>query len=142
MLQPGEPYYEMVRTLDRRGREARPRRAARRQRSRSSRKDPIDPGDRHASSSSRCSRPTPTAAVRDVTAEAFVESSNTEVATVDKTGLVTDVRRGEATMLARYEGAYAATTLDHHGRPHRLRLERPAGLQLHRRTGRREAQDA
>jgi hypothetical protein len=48
---------------------------------------------------------------RDVTAEAFVESSNTEIATVDKAGLVTTVRRGEATMLARYEGAYAASTL-------------------------------
>jgi hypothetical protein len=48
---------------------------------------------------------------RDVTAEAFVESSNTEVATVDKTGLMTSVRRGEATMLARYEGAYAASTV-------------------------------
>ncbi|HVK10364.1 MAG TPA: DUF1549 domain-containing protein [Gemmataceae bacterium] len=48
---------------------------------------------------------------RDVTAEAFVESSNTEVATVDKAGLVTTVRRGEATMLARYEGAYAASTV-------------------------------
>jgi hypothetical protein len=48
---------------------------------------------------------------RDVSAEAFVESSNTEVATVDKQGLLTAVRRGEATMLARYEGAYAASTL-------------------------------
>ncbi|HEY1191009.1 MAG TPA: DUF1549 domain-containing protein, partial [Gemmata sp.] len=49
--------------------------------------------------------------VRDVTAETFVESSNTEVATVDKAGLVTTLRRGEATMLARYEGAYAASTV-------------------------------
>src|SRR5206468_516723 len=50
--------------------------------------------------------------VRDVTAEAFIDSSNTEVATVEKaTGLVTTVRRGEATMLARYEGAYAASTV-------------------------------
>jgi hypothetical protein len=49
--------------------------------------------------------------VRDVSSEAFIESSNTEVATVDKAGLVTTVRRGEAAMLARYEGAYAATTL-------------------------------
>ena len=49
--------------------------------------------------------------VRDVTAEAFIESSNTEVATVDKTALVTTARRGEATMLARYEGAYAASTV-------------------------------
>jgi hypothetical protein len=48
---------------------------------------------------------------RDVSAEAFIESSNTEVATVDKQGLVTSVRRGEAAMLARYEGAYTATTL-------------------------------
>ncbi|HEX5272900.1 MAG TPA: DUF1549 domain-containing protein [Gemmataceae bacterium] len=48
---------------------------------------------------------------RDVSAEAFVESSNNEVATVDKQGLVTAVRRGEATMLARYEGAYAASGL-------------------------------
>jgi hypothetical protein len=48
---------------------------------------------------------------RDVTAEAFVDSSNTEVATVDKAGLVTAVRRGEATMLARYEGAYDASTM-------------------------------
>ena len=48
---------------------------------------------------------------RDVTAESFIDSSNTEVATVDKTGLLTTVRRGEATMLARYEGAYSASTV-------------------------------
>ncbi len=49
--------------------------------------------------------------VRDVTAEAFVESSNTEVATADKAGLLTAVRRGELAIMARFEGAYAATTL-------------------------------
>jgi hypothetical protein len=49
--------------------------------------------------------------VRDVTAEAFIESNNGEVATADKQGLVTAVRRGEATMLARYEGSYTAATL-------------------------------
>jgi hypothetical protein len=49
--------------------------------------------------------------VRDVSAEAFIESSNTEIATVDRNGLVTAVRRGEATMLARYEGSYTAATL-------------------------------
>ncbi len=49
--------------------------------------------------------------VRDVTAESFIDSSNTEVATADKTGLVTALRRGESTMLARYEGAYAASTV-------------------------------
>ncbi len=49
--------------------------------------------------------------VRDVTAEAFIESSNTEVITVNARGLASSLRRGEATMLARYEGAYAASTV-------------------------------
>ncbi|HJT78473.1 MAG TPA: DUF1549 domain-containing protein [Gemmataceae bacterium] len=49
--------------------------------------------------------------VRDVTNEAFIESSNTEVVTADKQGLVTAIRRGEATMLARYEGNYTAAPL-------------------------------
>jgi hypothetical protein len=49
--------------------------------------------------------------VRDVTAEAFVESSQTEVAECNKQGLVTAIRRGEAAILARFEGNYAATTL-------------------------------
>ena len=48
---------------------------------------------------------------KDVTAEAFIESGNTEVAEADKQGLMTTVRRGEAPMLARFEGAYAATTI-------------------------------
>jgi mono/diheme cytochrome c family protein len=48
---------------------------------------------------------------RDVTREAFVDSGNTEVATSSPTGLLTAVRRGEAPLLARYEGNYAATTL-------------------------------
>lgn len=49
--------------------------------------------------------------VRDVTAEAFIESSLAEVAEADSHGLITAVRRGEAAMLARYEGSYAAATL-------------------------------
>jgi hypothetical protein len=48
---------------------------------------------------------------RDVTREAFIESSNTEIATVGTTATVTGVRRGEAPLMARYEGAYASTTL-------------------------------
>ncbi|MDG2221479.1 MAG: DUF1549 domain-containing protein [Rubripirellula sp.] len=48
---------------------------------------------------------------RDVTPEAFIETSDKEVATGDATGLWTAVRRGEAAILARFEGAYAATTL-------------------------------
>jgi len=50
-------------------------------------------------------------ATRDVTREAFLESGNTEVAVADRTGLVSALRRGEAPILARYEGAYAAVTL-------------------------------
>ena len=48
---------------------------------------------------------------RDVTQEAFIESGNTEVASAAAGGMLTALRRGEAPILARYEGAYAATTL-------------------------------
>ena len=48
---------------------------------------------------------------KDVTAEAYIDSGNAEVAETDKQGLVTTVRRGEAPILARFEGAYAATTV-------------------------------
>ena len=49
--------------------------------------------------------------VRDVTREAYVESGNIEVVAANKSGLMTSLRRGEAPLLARFEGAYAATTL-------------------------------
>jgi hypothetical protein len=49
--------------------------------------------------------------MRDVTAEAFVESGNSDVAKTDGGGLVDTLRRGEAPLLARYEGNYVATTL-------------------------------
>jgi Protein of unknown function (DUF1553)/Protein of unknown function (DUF1549)/Bacterial Ig-like domain (group 2) len=49
--------------------------------------------------------------VRDVSAEAFLDSSNTEVATVDRQGVITGIRRGEATVTARYEGNYAAAPI-------------------------------
>ncbi|TDU68116.1 WD domain G-beta repeat uncharacterized protein [Prosthecobacter fusiformis] len=49
--------------------------------------------------------------VRDVTAEAFMESGNGDVIEADKTGLMTSLRRGEAAILARFEGSYAATTI-------------------------------
>jgi Protein of unknown function (DUF1549)/Protein of unknown function (DUF1553) len=50
---------------------------------------------------------------RDVTQEAFIESGNGDVAGVvpEVNGLVKTLRRGEAPVLARYEGAYAATTV-------------------------------
>ncbi|MFL2910760.1 MAG: DUF1549 domain-containing protein [Limisphaerales bacterium] len=46
---------------------------------------------------------------RDVTAESFIETGNSDIATTNKGGLVTTARRGEAPMLARFEGAYAST---------------------------------
>lgn len=46
---------------------------------------------------------------RDVTAEAFVEGSDIEILDIEQPGLVTGLRRGEAAILARYEGRYAAT---------------------------------
>jgi len=49
--------------------------------------------------------------VRDVTAEAFMDSGNGDVIEADKSGLMTSLRRGEAAILARFEGAYAATTI-------------------------------
>ncbi|TWT43517.1 WD domain, G-beta repeat [Thalassoglobus neptunius] len=49
--------------------------------------------------------------VRDVTGEAFLESGNTEVAAVNRAAIVTAVRRGEAPVLARFEGSYAAATV-------------------------------
>ena len=48
---------------------------------------------------------------RDVTRESFLESANQDVAIHDDYGLMTTLRRGEAPILARFEGAYAATTL-------------------------------
>ncbi len=49
--------------------------------------------------------------VRDVTREVFIESGNTEVAEINRAGIARSVRRGEAPIMARFEGQYAATTL-------------------------------
>ena len=49
--------------------------------------------------------------VKDVTAEAYIDSSNAEVLITDKAGLATAVRRGEAALLARFEGNYASTVV-------------------------------
>ncbi|HND51070.1 MAG TPA: DUF1549 domain-containing protein [Pirellulaceae bacterium] len=48
---------------------------------------------------------------RDVTSEAYIEIGNNEVAAGDAGGLVSTLRRGESPILARFEGAYAGTTL-------------------------------
>lgn len=49
--------------------------------------------------------------IRDVSNEAFVETGNADVASVDGAGLVSTLRRGEAPLLARHGGNYAATTV-------------------------------
>ena len=49
--------------------------------------------------------------VRDVTAEAYIESGNIDVLSADKHGLLTALRRGESPVLVRYEGNYVATTV-------------------------------
>jgi WD40 repeat protein len=50
---------------------------------------------------------------RDVTREAFLESGNTDVAktVAEHPGLLEALRRGESSVLVRFEGNYAATTL-------------------------------
>ncbi|MEO8269035.1 MAG: c-type cytochrome domain-containing protein, partial [Aureliella sp.] len=53
----------------------------------------------------------PDGSSRDVTHESFIESGNAEVCKSYEGGRVQAIRRGEAPILARYEGAYAAATV-------------------------------
>lgn len=53
----------------------------------------------------------PDGTARDVTQEAFIESGNIEAVEAVPGGLLTLLRRGEAPVLVRYDGAYTATTL-------------------------------
>lgn len=48
---------------------------------------------------------------RDVTSDAFIDCSNIEIAKMHHGGIAEVLRRGEAPLLARYEGKYAATTV-------------------------------
>ncbi|MCX7700325.1 MAG: DUF1553 domain-containing protein [Gemmataceae bacterium] len=109
LMQPGEPYYEILRTWIAEGVQFDPD-APRVTRIVVEPKDPLLPLP-GMKQQMRVLAHYSDGSSRDVTAEAFVDSSNTEIATVDKSGLVTAVRRGEATMLARYEGAYDASTV-------------------------------
>ena len=98
--------------MDRRRRPSQSHVAARDAASRSRR--PIRSWKRSARGSKFASWPsTPTARERDVTREAFVESGNTDVVKTvpEQPGLLEALRRGEAAVLVRYEGNYAATTL-------------------------------
>ena len=56
-------------------------------------------------------RPSGNLTIRDVTREAFPDSANSEVAVAGRAGLISAVRRGEAPILARFEGNYASTTM-------------------------------
>ncbi|PQO31708.1 DUF1549 and DUF1553 domain-containing protein [Blastopirellula marina] len=49
--------------------------------------------------------------VIDVTDDAFISSGDIEVATADEKGILKLLRRGEAPVLARFDGAYDATTV-------------------------------
>ncbi|MBL8843663.1 MAG: DUF1553 domain-containing protein [Planctomycetes bacterium] len=49
--------------------------------------------------------------VRDVTADAVVECNDLEIAATEAGGLVTALRRGDAAILARYAGQFAATRM-------------------------------
>ena len=76
--------------------------------------------------------------VRDVTREAFLESGNTEVATANRSGLMTAAppRRGPDPRPLR--GELRRDHADRHGRPDRLRLGAAPDLQQDRRAGRRQ----
>ncbi len=62
---------------------------------------------------------------RDVTREAFIESGNGEVAKAGANGLVEALRRGEAPILARFEGAYAAATVTIMGNRDQFQWQEP-----------------
>jgi hypothetical protein len=109
LTQPGEPYYEMIRTWIAQGvkLDLNSKRASRIE---------VYPPSAVLSLEGSSQQMTvmafyPDGGQRDVTAEAYLESSSTETATVDKQGLVTAVRRGETAVLARYEGNYAASSV-------------------------------
>jgi len=109
VMSPGEPYYHVLRRwiADGAGLNRASQKAARIE------VFPVNPVVQRIGSKQqlRVLATYPGGEVRDVTREAFLESGNTEVATANRSGLVTAVRRGEAPVLVRYEGSYAATTM-------------------------------
>jgi WD40 repeat protein len=109
LVQPGDPYYEIMRSWVADGAKLNPE-SARVAKIEIAPTDPIAqrPGDKQQF---RVVATYADGRRRDVTAEAFIESGVSEIATAGKAGLLTAVRRGEAAVLARFEGAYAATTL-------------------------------
>jgi WD40 repeat protein/mono/diheme cytochrome c family protein len=109
LIQPGEPYFEIMRTWISDGAklELTTPRVTKIEVS------PIDPVVQRIGDKQQL-RVLATYAdneVRDVTREAFLESANSEVALASRGGLLSAVRRGEAPVLVRFEGNYASTTL-------------------------------
>ena len=109
LIQPGEPYYEMIRSWVSDGAKldlTTPRVT----------KISVAPADPvvqriGAKQQLRVMATYSNGEVRDVSREAFLESANSEVAVAGRAGLITAVRRGEAAVLARFEGNYASTTM-------------------------------
>ncbi|MHB1559749.1 MAG: DUF1549 and DUF1553 domain-containing protein [Isosphaeraceae bacterium] len=109
LIQPGEPYYEIIRSwiadgarLDLTGPRVAKIEVA-----------PINPVVQRigARQQLRVLATYSSGEVRDVTRETFLESANTEVAAAGRSGIMAALRRGEAPVLARFEGNYASTTL-------------------------------
>ena len=110
VTKPGEPYYALLRNWIAGGAKLNPAST----KVASIRLGPLDPTVQKAGDTQQFTVTATYAdgSTRDVTAEAFVETGNADVATHSpRGGLLTAARRGEAPVLARYEGAYAATTL-------------------------------
>ncbi len=126
----GEKYYDILRAWIADGAQARPQRAARDE----DRGLPERPVVQEigARQQMRVVATYTDGTTRDVTAEAFVESGNTDVATTDGGGLIDTLRRGEAPLLARYEGNYAATTLTVMGDRTGFAWQQPADVEPHR----------
>ena len=78
--------------------------------------------------------------VRDVTAEAFLESSLTDVVEVDKQGLATGQRRGEASLSGALRRLVCRHDGSSDGRPQRLRMAGAAGQQSPRYAGLQQAE--
>ncbi len=109
LMQPGEPYYEIMRSWIADG----ARLDLTTPRVTKIAVDPVDPVVQRIGSKQQL-RVLATYAngeVRDVSREAYLDSANSEVAVAGKAGLITAVRRGEAPILARFEGNYASTTM-------------------------------
>jgi WD40 repeat protein/mono/diheme cytochrome c family protein len=109
LIQPGEPYYELIRSWIADGAKldlSTPRVTK-------IEVFPVNPVVQRLGSRQqlRVLATYASGAVRDVTREAFLESANSEVAVAGRGGLMTAVRRGEAPILARFEGNYASSTM-------------------------------